>query len=57
MRPGKVQELETAIAQAYQVYNNAKATDDEIRSAIRNLTEKAQELWQIVSKAELRQNV
>ena len=53
MRPGKVQELETAIAQAYQVYNNAKATDDEIRSAIRNLTEKAQELWQIVSKAEL----
>ena len=53
VRPGKVQELETAIAQAYQVYNNAKATDDEIRSAIRNLTEKAQELWQIVSKAEL----
>ena len=53
VRPGKVQEPETAIAQAYQVYNNAKATDDEIRSAIRNLTEKAQELWQIVSKAEL----
>ena len=53
VRPGKVQELETAIAQAYQVYNSAKATDDEIRSAIRNLSEKAQELWQIVSKAEL----
>ena len=53
VRPGKVQELETAIAQAYQVYNSANATDDEIRSAIRNLTEKAQELWQIVSKAEL----
>ena len=53
VRPGKVQELETAIAQAYQVYNSANATDDEIRSAIRNLSEKAQELWQIVSKAEL----
>ena len=53
VRPGKVQELETAIAQAYQVYNSANATDDEIRSAIRNLTEKAQELWEIVSKAEL----
>ena len=53
VRPGKVQELETVIAQAYQVYNSANATDDEIRSAIRNLSEKAQELWQIVSKAEL----
>ena len=53
VRPGKVQELETAIAQAYQVYNNANATDDEIRAAIRTLSEKAQELWEIVSKAEL----
>ncbi|MFR9255849.1 MAG: discoidin domain-containing protein [Merdibacter sp.] len=53
VRPGKVQELETAIAQAYQVYNNANATDDEIRTAIRTLSEKAQELWEIVSKAEL----
>ena len=53
MRPGKVQELETAIAQAYQVYNNANATDDEIRTALKTLTEKAQELWEIVSKAEL----
>ena len=53
VRPGKVQELEMVIVQAYQVYNSANATDDEIRSAIRNLSEKAQELWQIVSKAEL----
>ena len=50
VRPGKVQELETAIAQAYQVYNNANATDDEIRAAIRTLSEKAQELWEIVSR-------
>ena len=53
LRPGKVQELKTAIAEAYQVYLNENATDDEIKTSIRTLTEKAQELWLIVSKAEL----
>src|SRR5699024_1633729 len=40
-------------AEAYQVYLDADATDEEIQTAIRTLTEKAQELWEIVSKAEL----
>src|SRR5699024_9037269 len=40
-------------AEAYQVYLNENATDDEIKTSIRTLTEKAQELWLIVSKAEL----
>ena len=53
VRPGKVQELKTAVAEAYQVYLDADATDEEIQTAIRTLTEKAQELWEIVSKAEL----
>ena len=49
----EVTELKTAVAEAYQVYMNEDATADEIRAAIRTLTEKAQELWLIVSKAEL----
>ena len=53
VRPGKVQELKTAVAEAYQVYLDADATDEEIQTAIRTLSEKAQELWEIVSKAEL----
>ena len=53
VRPGKVNELKTAVAEAYQVYINEDATADEIKGAIRTLSEKAQELWQIVSKAEL----
>ena len=53
VRPAKVTELKTAVAEAYQVYMNEDATADEIRAAIRTLTEKAQELWLIVSKAEL----
>ena len=53
VRPGKVQELKTAVAEAYQVYLDADATDEEIQTAIRTLTEKAQELWEIVFKAEL----
>ena len=53
VRPGKVQEMKTAVAEAYQVYLDADATDEEIQTVIRTLTEKAQELWEIVSKAEL----
>ena len=53
VRPAKVTELKTAVAEAYQVYMNEDATADEIRTAIRTLSEKAQELWVIVSKAEL----
>ena len=53
VRPAKVTELKTAVAEAYQVYMNEDATADEIRAAIRTLSEKAQELWLIVSKAEL----
>ena len=53
VRPAKVTELKTAVAEAYQVYMNEDATADEIRTAIRTLSEKAQELWLIVSKAEL----
>ena len=45
--------LKTAVAEAYQVYMNEDATADETRAAIRTLSEKAQELWMIVSKAEL----
>ena len=40
VRPGKVQELKTAVAEAYQVYLDADATDEEIQTAIRTLTEK-----------------
>ena len=43
VRPGKVQELKTAVAEAYQVYLDADATDEEIQTAIRTLTEKAQD--------------
>ena len=52
VRPGKVQELKTAIAEAYQVYLQSDDAN-EIKAAISNLCEKAQELWLIVSKAEL----
>ena len=41
----KVQELKTASQKPYQVYLDADATDEEIQTAIRTLTEKAQELW------------
>src|SRR5699024_11342626 len=53
VRPGKVQELKTAIAEAYQVYLQSDDAN-EIKAAISNLCEKAQELWLIVSKAELK---
>ena len=53
VRPGKVQELKTATAEAYQVYLQSDDANEIKKAAISNLCEKAQELWLIVSKAEL----
>ena len=53
LRPGKVQALKDAVAAAQEVFNNPDATADELKAANKAMTKAAQELWEIVSKAEL----
>ena len=53
VRPGKVQALKDAAAAAQEVVNNPDATADELKAANKAMTKAAQELWEIVSKAEL----
>ena len=53
LRPAKVQALRDAITAAQNVLANEDATADQLKQASRTLTKAAQELWEIVSKAEL----
>ena len=53
IRPGKVQTLRDAVAAAQTVVDNPDATADELKAANKAMTKAAQELWEIVSKAEL----
>ena len=53
LRPAKVQALRDAITAAQDVLANEDATADQLKQASRALTKAAQELWEIVSKAEL----
>ena len=53
VRPGKVQALKDAVAAAQSVVDDPDATADELKAANKAMTKAAQELWEIVSKAEL----
>ena len=53
LRPGKVQALRDAVQAAQDVVNDPTATADELKAANKAMTKAAQELWEIVSKAEL----
>ena len=53
LRPGKVQALKDAVAAAQNVVDNPEATADELKAANKAMTKAAQELWEIVTKAEL----
>ena len=53
VRPGKVQALKDAVAAAEELLASEDATADELKAANKAMTKAAQELWEIVSKAEL----
>ena len=53
LRPAKVQALKDAVQAAQTLVNNPGATVDELKAANKAMTKAAQELWEIVSKAEL----
>ena len=53
LRPGKVQALKDAVQAAQDVVNDPDATADELQAANKAMTKAAQELWEIVTKAEL----
>ena len=53
LRPGKVQALRDAVKAAQAVVNDPDATADELKAANKAMTKAAQELWEIVTKAEL----
>ena len=53
LRPGKVQALKDAVKAAQDVVNDPDATADELKAANKAMTKAAQELWEIVTKAEL----
>ncbi len=53
LRPGKVQVLKDAVAAAQDVVNDPTATADELKAANKAMSKAAQELWEIVTKAEL----
>ena len=53
IRPGKLQALLNAIDAAQDVLANEDATADQLKAANKALTKAAQELWEIVTKAEL----
>ena len=53
IRPAKVQALKDAVQAAQTLVNNPGATADALKAANKAMTKAAQELWEIVSKAEL----
>ena len=53
LRPGKVQALRDAVAAAQNVVDNPDASADALKAANKAMTKAAQELWEIVAKAEL----
>ena len=53
LRPGKVQALKDAVKAAQTVVDDLEAAADELKAANKAMTKAAQELWEIVSKAEL----
>ena len=53
LRPGKVQALRDAVQAAQTLVNDPDASADELKAANKTMTKAAQELWEIVSKAEL----
>ena len=53
LRLGKVQALRDAVAAAEELLASEDATADELKAANKAMTKAAQELWEIVSKAEL----
>ena len=53
LRPAKVQALKDAVKAAQDVVNDPDTTADELKAANKAMTKAAQELWEIVTKAEL----
>ena len=53
LRLGKVEALKDAVKAAQDVVNDPTATADALKAANKAMTKAAQELWEIVSKAEL----
>ena len=53
LRPGKVDALEAAVEAAQKLVDDPDASADDLKAANRAMTKAAQELWEIVSKAEL----
>ena len=53
LRPGKVQALRDAVQAAQDVVNDPGATADQLKAANKAMSKAAQELWEIVTKAEL----
>lgn len=53
IRPGKVKELEDAIKDAKSVLAKENPSVDELKASLDKVTEKVQELWEIVNKDEL----
>ena len=53
LRPAKVQALRDAVQAAQTLVNDPDASADELKAANKAMTKAAQELWEIVTKAEL----
>ena len=53
IRPGRVQALKDAVAAAEELLANPDASADELKAVNKAMTKAEQELWEIVSKAEL----
>ena len=53
LRPGKVQALRDAVKAAQDVVNDPDASADALKAANKAMSKAAQELWEIVTKAEL----
>ena len=53
VRPGKVQALKDAVATAKELLADPDASADALKAANKAMTKAAQELWEIVTKAEL----
>lgn len=53
LRPGKVQELKDAVAEAEKLVADPEATAEQLSASLTKVTEKVQELWEIVNKDEL----
>lgn len=53
IRPAKAQALIDAVTAAQKLLADEEASEDQLKAASRTLTKAAQELWEIVTKAEL----